>query len=127
QDISVLTLEGPYFFASVEAVNRSLLTVPEQVRAVVLRLNYVPFVDATAMQALETALAELEQRNVMVALCEANEKVGRKLIRMGLFKQIHAHRVFDSLQNAWESVSETLDHQAVKQKETATPETGMAT
>ncbi|XOT98160.1 STAS domain-containing protein, partial [Alcaligenes pakistanensis] len=41
----------------------------------VLRLNYVPFVDATAMQALETVLVELEQRNVMVAVCEANEKV----------------------------------------------------
>jgi SulP family sulfate permease len=127
QDISVLTLEGPYFFASVEAVNRSLLTVPEPVRAVVLRLNYVPFVDATAMQALETALTELEQRNVMVAVCEANEKVTRKLIRMGLFKQIHGHRVFDSLQNAWESVSETLDHRAGVQKEEATPEAGVPT
>jgi SulP family sulfate permease len=127
QDISVLTLEGPYFFASVEAVNRSLLTVPEPVRAVVLRLNYVPFVDATAMQALETALAELEQRNVMVALCEANEKVTRKLVRMGLFKQIHASRVFDSLQNAWESVSETLDHRAGKEKDVALSETGVMT
>ena len=112
QDISVLTLEGPYFFASVEAVNRALLSVPEPIRAVVVRLNYVPFVDATAMQALESALTELEQRNVMVALCEANEKVTRKLIRMGLFKQIHAQRVFDSLQTAWDSVSATLDHRS---------------
>lgn len=112
QDIWVLTLEGPYFFASVEAVNRALLSVPDPIRAVVVRLNYVPFVDATAMQALESALTELEQRNVMVALCEANEKVTRKLIRMGLFKQIHAQRVFDSLQTAWDSVSATLDHRS---------------
>ncbi len=123
QDISVLTLEGPYFFASVEAVNRSLLSVTEPVRAIVLRLNYVPFMDATAMQALETVLVELEQRSVMVALCEANEKVTRKLIRMGLFKHIHAQRVFDSLQTAWDSVGETLDYRASEAtKDLAQPE-----
>ena len=76
---------------------------------------------------LAQRLTELEQRNVMVAVCEANEKVTRKLIRMGLFKQIHGHRVFDSLQNAWESVSETLDHRAGVQKEEATPEAGVPT
>ncbi len=93
-------------------MNRSLLSVTEPVKAIVLRLNDVPFVDATAMQALETVLVELEQRNVMVALCEANEKVTRKLIRMGLSKHIYAQRVFDSLQTAWDSVGETLDYRA---------------
>lgn len=41
QDISVLTLEGPYF-CQCGGGESVLLTVPEPVRAVVLRLNYVP-------------------------------------------------------------------------------------
>ncbi len=112
EDVRVLALEGPYFFASVDAVNHALLGAPDTVRALVLRLNYVPFVDATALQALESALAELEQRGIRAALCEANERVARKIRRMGLLDALHGRRIYDTATDAWLSVTADLDQRA---------------
>lgn len=109
EDVRVLVLEGPYFFASVEAVNQALLGAPDTVQALVLRLNYVPFVDATALQALEAALAELSRRGVQAALCEANERVARKVRRMGLLEVVHGRRIYDTATDAWLSVTADLD------------------
>lgn len=109
EDIRVLVLEGPYFFASVDAVNRALQEVPEAVRVIVLRLNYVPFMDATALQALETALDDLARRGVQVALCEANERVSRKVRRMGLLARVHGRRIYDTATEAWLSAAGGLD------------------
>lgn len=112
EDVRVLVLEGPYFFASVEAVNQALLGAPDTVQALVLRLNYVPFVDATALQALEAALAELSRRGVQAALCEANERVARKVRRMGLLEVVHGRRIYDTATDAWLSVTADLDQRA---------------
>lgn len=109
EDIRVLVVEGPYFFASVDAVNRALQEVPEAVRVIVLRLNYVPFMDATALQALETALDDLARRGVQVALTEANERVLRKVRRMGLLARVHGRRIYDTATEAWLGAAAGLD------------------
>ena len=109
EDIRVLVVEGPYFFASVDAVNRALQEVPEAVRVIVLRLNYVPFMDATALQALETALDDLARRGVQVALSEANERVSRKVRRMGLLARVHGRRIYDTATDAWLGAAAGLD------------------
>lgn len=109
EDIRVLVVEGPYFFASVDAVNRALQEVPEAVRVIVLRLNYVPFMDATALQALETALDDLARRGVQVALTEANERVSRKVRRMGLLARVHGRRIYDTATEAWLGAAAGLD------------------
>ncbi|WP_341667068.1 SulP family inorganic anion transporter [Alcaligenes sp. SDU_A2] len=111
EDVCVLALEGPYFFASVEAVNHALQTLPQSSRAVILRLNYVPFVDATALQALEAALADLARRGIPMALCEANERVLRKVRRMGLLQAVHGRRIYDTVTDAWLSVAADLEQQ----------------
>ncbi|HRL20437.1 MAG TPA: SulP family inorganic anion transporter [Alcaligenes sp.] len=111
EDVCVLALEGPYFFASVEAVNHALQTLPQSSRAVILRLNYVPFVDATALQALEAALADLARRGIPIALCEANERVLRKVRRMGLLQAVHGRRIYDTVTDAWLSVAADLEQQ----------------
>ena len=50
----------------------------------ILRLGHVPFMDITGIQALEEALASLRRRHVRVLLCEANERVQKKLADAGL-------------------------------------------
>src|SRR5690554_6573373 len=83
-DILVYAVEGPFFFAAVDTFERVLADTHTDPRVVIIRLAHVPFMDATGLKALDEAIQELHQRGVRVILTEANEKVQKKLKRMGL-------------------------------------------
>src|SRR5690625_7082641 len=53
---AVFVVEGPIFFAAVESFEKALSATAKDRKAVVLRMRYVPFIDGTALQALEKVL-----------------------------------------------------------------------
>jgi SulP family sulfate permease len=80
--ILVYAIEGPLFFGAVESLERALAQTHTDPRWMIIRLNRVPFVDATGLQTLEEVVKKLEKRGVQVLLTEANERVRMKLARM---------------------------------------------
>jgi SulP family sulfate permease len=82
--VLVYAIEGPFFFAAVETLERALAESHTDPRCVVVRLSRVPFMDITGIQTLEEATGNLERRGVRVLLCEARPNVLRKLVRAGL-------------------------------------------
>lgn len=83
-DVLVYSIEGPFFFGAVENLERALAQTHTDPRCIVIRLNRVPFMDITGIQALEEATQNLERRGVRVLLCEARTNVLRKMVRAGL-------------------------------------------
>lgn len=83
-DVAVYSVEGPFFFAGVEALQRAVSDTASDPKVVIVRLRWVPFIDATGLQTLEDVVHYLQQRGVRVMLVEANAAVTRKLHRMGL-------------------------------------------
>jgi len=79
RDVLIYSIEGPFFFGATEALERTLAATHTDPRWLVLRLGRVPFMDITGIQALEEAVASLRRRRVRVLLCEANERVLKKL------------------------------------------------
>ena len=79
RDVLIYSIEGPFFFGATEALERTLAATHTDPRWLILRLGRVPFMDITGIQALEEALASLRRRRVRVLLCEANERVYKKL------------------------------------------------
>lgn len=86
-DVLVYSIEGPFFFAAVETLERALKQTCTDPRCIVIRLGRVPFMDITGIQALEEATQDLERRGVRVLLCEARPNVLRKLVRAGLARK----------------------------------------
>lgn len=87
REVLIFTIEGPFFFAAVEHLERALRETGADPRCMVIRLHQVPFVDITGIQALDDAIHNLEQRGVVVLLSEARSNVLRKLIRGGLLRR----------------------------------------
>lgn len=83
-DVLVYQINGPIFFAAVDSFERALGSTHTDPRALVLRLNRVPFTDITGIQALEEIIDNLSRRNVQVVLCEATTRVRVKLERSGM-------------------------------------------
>ncbi|MBF6615228.1 MAG: STAS domain-containing protein, partial [Candidimonas sp.] len=100
-DILVYAVEGPFFFAAVDTFERVLADTHTDPRVVIIRLAHVPFMDATGLKALDEAIQELHQRGVRVILTEANEKVQKKLKRMGLTDKLGSGCMTQHIGQAW--------------------------
>ncbi|HUH60856.1 MAG TPA: sulfate permease [Candidimonas sp.] len=88
QGVLVYSVEGPFFFAAVEAFERALADTNTDPNVLILRLGHVPFVDATGLQTLEEVVQDLQSRGVRVVFTEATPRVQRKLQKMGLIDRL---------------------------------------
>lgn len=96
--VEIHEARGPLFFAAVERLHHALSQTRAQ--ALILRLEQVPFVDATALQALDELAADLQQRGVRLLLCGANARVARKLRRMGISERLGEDASLSDLRHA---------------------------
>lgn len=95
--IMVFSIDGPFFFGAVDSLDRALAHAHAGARAVVLRLGRVPFIDVTGLDSLGQAMRSLERRGVPVLMCEANGRVLRKLVRVGLVRAGPKRRYYSTL------------------------------
>src|SRR5690606_25619135 len=100
EGVAVYSVEGPFFFAAVEAFHPVLNDTAENRRVLILRLAHVPFVDATGLQTLEDIVTELRTRGVRVIFTETNDRVRSKMQRMGLLARMGEGNVARSLGEA---------------------------
>lgn len=103
--VAVYSVEGPFFFAGVEALQRAVQDSESDPAVVIVRLRWVPFIDATGLQTLQDVVLDLQERGVRVMLVEANSSVTRKLRKMGLTDRLgegnflpHVEMAFNVLQ-----------------------------
>jgi SulP family sulfate permease len=83
----VYGIDGPFFFGSVDSLERALSWTREPPRYVVLRLERVPFMDATGLKRLESTIGNLRKRGVQVLLSGASLRVLRKLVRAEIVRR----------------------------------------
>lgn len=95
--LAVFSIDGPFFFASVDAFDDALAKIDEQISTIVIRLNRVPFADGTALAALDKCVTQLQQQGVTVIVTELNHPLRRQFNRMGLTKKIGAEAIYEDL------------------------------
>ena len=104
EDLMVFVIEGPLFFGAVDNLERALKQIDRDPKTIVIRLQRVPFMDVTGIQALIEAVDGLERRGVLTILCEANQRVQMKLQRADLLRRRDGtSRYFDDLADALSS------------------------
>jgi SulP family sulfate permease len=87
RDVAVYSIEGPFFFGSVDSLERALSWSREPPTWLVLRLERVPFMDATGLKRLESTIHAMRHRGVQVVLSGANLRVLRKLVRAQIVRR----------------------------------------
>lgn len=99
-NVAVYSVEGPFFFAGVEALQRAVEGTDFNPKVVIVRLRWVPFIDATGLRTLEDVVLELQQQGVRVMLVEANGTVTGKLKKMGLTDRLGENNFLPHLEMA---------------------------
>lgn len=81
----VYRVEGPLFYgASEHFIDCFAHNAHTSGHTVAIRLGRVPFIDATGLQALEKVVKGLVNQGARVFITEANNRVSRKIQKMGL-------------------------------------------
>ncbi|WP_166208492.1 SulP family inorganic anion transporter [Cognatiluteimonas telluris] len=107
--ITVYSIDGPFFFGSVDSLERALSWSREPPRFVALRLERVPFMDATGLKRLESSIQGLHRRGVRVLLCGASLRVLRKLVRAEIVRRDDPGSYFKDLAAALRYAQANVD------------------
>jgi anti-anti-sigma factor len=100
-EIMVYEVAGPIFFGAVENFKRPLLEARPYPKALIIRLDRVPFMDITGIQTLQEVMEQLRKREVTVLLCEANARVLGKLRTAGVLSETASNEDYcESLRDA---------------------------
>ncbi|WP_369742651.1 SulP family inorganic anion transporter [Pseudidiomarina sp. PP-1MA] len=99
-EISVYTLEGPFFFAAAETFERTLGAIHARPHILILRFKWVPFMDITALQTLEEVIQRFQRQHTQVLISGANERVLKKLERAGIVTLVGVTSVFSNFEPA---------------------------
>lgn len=106
EHLVVCQIQGPLFFAAVDSFRDTLSTQCRGASSVILRLDRMPFADATGLQALDDALSDLRHNGVRVMLIEANARVEAKLQKMGVYRRLEGDAAIRDLAGALRALAQ---------------------
>ncbi|WP_124948653.1 SulP family inorganic anion transporter [Sulfuriferula thiophila] len=82
--VQIYSIDGPFFFGAAETFERTLASLNADVTVLIIRLGHVPFIDATGIHSLKATIKLFQKRGARVIVCEANERVQKKLHLAGV-------------------------------------------
>ncbi len=95
-------LYGPLFFGFTSHFQDEIASIPEQVKALIIRLDRVPYIDQSGLYALENAVLDLEKRGIQVLLTAVQEQPKDKLISIDIVPDlISEEHIFDTIEDAY--------------------------
>jgi SulP family sulfate permease len=83
KQIGVYDIAGPLFFGAAQKAMGNLGVVAGRLRALIVRLEHVPVMDATGMVALESAIAALSKHGCVTILCGLQAQPASLIERAG--------------------------------------------
>lgn len=83
---AVYDINGPLFFGAAERALTSLNQVDSRIRTLVIDMSDVPSIDATAIVALQSMIAEMQRKGIALVLVGLPPRIIVKLRRAGIRK-----------------------------------------
>ncbi|MGD9690763.1 MAG: SulP family inorganic anion transporter [Phycisphaerales bacterium] len=98
--VEVYEINGPFFFGVADTLKDTLRQLERPPRVFILRMRYVPHIDATAMHALEEFHDGCRRRGTVLLLGGVHAQPLFEMTRSGLIDRIGLDNVFESLDEA---------------------------
>jgi SulP family sulfate permease len=96
-DTLVYSIDGPFFFGAAEKLEHTLESIQSHMGTVVLRMERVPFMDATGIQTLDELIDDFHRHKTRIVLVGLRPNVREKLVRAGLVERLGSGNLYDDL------------------------------
>ncbi|WP_299335323.1 SulP family inorganic anion transporter [uncultured Psychroserpens sp.] len=102
-------LYGPLFFGFTSHFQDEIKNIPDEVKALIIRMDRVPYIDQSGLYALENAVLDLEQKGVQVLLTAVQEQPKDKLISIDIVPDlISEEHIFDTIGDSFDYIKSTF-------------------
>jgi SulP family sulfate permease len=102
-------LYGPLFFGFTSHFQDEIKNIPNKVKALIIRMDRVPYIDQSGLYALENAVLDLEQKGVMVLLFDVDEQACDKLRSIDIVPDLIAEEhIFKTVEESFAYIKERL-------------------
>lgn len=96
-------LYGPLFFGFTSHFQSEMKNIPKEIKALIIRMDRVPYIDQSGLYALENAVLELHNKGVKVLLTAVQEQPKDKLISIDIVPDLISHdQLFNNINEAFD-------------------------
>ncbi len=100
KNVEVFEIKGPFFFGAAYKFKEAIEVMENPPKAIIIRMRFVPIIDATALNALGTVYKSSKKENIRFVLSEIQPDVYQEIEKYGLLDQIGRENVFTSIEDA---------------------------
>ncbi|MFA5214584.1 SulP family inorganic anion transporter [Sulfuricurvum sp.] len=109
EGVEVYEIQGPLFFGVAEKLVDTLLLFQIPPKIFILRMRYVPLIDAAGLHALETLQERLANNDTVLILSGVNPQVRRFISQSHIDEKIGQENIVDHIDKAILRVNEVLN------------------
>lgn len=106
--VEVFEINGPLFFGAADKCRDTLRGLEKKIKVLILRLRYVPTIDATGLSALENMFTSAERDGTEIILSGVQPSLFEKIKRAGLIKYIKNENIQPTINHALECARKIL-------------------
>lgn len=92
EGVVLYEINGPLFFGAARHFQHTLTSIPSSARVIILRMRYVPLIDATGYQTLKEIVSNYQKQGIQVILSGVRDE---------LAKDFERHNVYQVLDRQW--------------------------
>lgn len=107
-NVEVYELQGPFFFAVADVLKDLLVNIEKAPKVFILRMRYVPFIDASGMHALKEFYHKCKRSNTTLLLSGVKGQTEEDLLKFGLTELIGKENIFAHIDAALAKSQELL-------------------
>lgn len=111
--VEVFEVNGPFFFGVADRLKDVLDQLERPPRVFILRMRYVPHIDATGLHALEEFIAKCRRQGTTLLLGGVHAHPMFEMTRAGMDKRIGVENMFDNLEDALARARAIIEKTAV--------------
>lgn len=100
QDVEVYEIQGPLFFGVAEKLIDTLALFEKPSKVFILRMRYVPLIDAAGLHALEVLHQRLHEKNTSLILSGVNAQVRKFIEKSHIDEHIGKENIVDHIDKA---------------------------
>lgn len=98
--ILVYEVNGPLFFGAVQNFTEIIDKIKQSTEVLIIRMNYVPIMDATAYEGLKRIYKECKKRDIVLMLSEVQKQPMKVMERMSFMNVIGEENLFSAYDEA---------------------------
>lgn len=109
--VEVYEINGPFFFGVANNLRNALDQLQKPPKVIILRMRYVPHIDATGLNALREFHSRCTKNGTIMLLGGVHAHLLFEMVRAGMDTEIGLDRIFDNLDDALASAKSIVEGQ----------------